>query len=140
MTPEKIKVLFAEDEYLVASMVCDTILERGLQVLGPVATLRGALNLIKCEKPDIAILDFMVSGVRAFPLCQELDRMGVPFGFASAVTEGNRGIWGNNPSILKPYSEPELIDLIDTLLSMIRIPIIRKSGRRDNPHKRLRRL
>ena len=73
------RVLIVEDEFLLA-MELETLLKRnGCEVLGPAPTVEWALCLIYDDKPDLALLDVNLKGLRAAPVAAALRDRGVPF-------------------------------------------------------------
>ena len=69
-------VLVVEDEALIAME-----LER---LLGPAATVDGALRLLDGATPDVALLDVNLRGEMVTPVAEVLRTRGVPFVLASA--------------------------------------------------------
>jgi two-component SAPR family response regulator len=73
------RVLVVEDEFLLA-MELEALLERnGCEVLGPASTVEWALALIVHDRPDLALLDVNLKGLRATPVAAALRERGVPF-------------------------------------------------------------
>ena len=78
------RVLVAEDEYMLADMLEMELLDAGAIVLGPVGTIKGALDLILSEREiDGAILDVNLRGQMIFPVADLLIERGVPFVFST---------------------------------------------------------
>jgi DNA-binding response OmpR family regulator len=68
-----------EDEFLVA-MELDLMLSRaGFEVLGPASNVRAALELLRTERPDAAVLDVNLAGEWVTPVAEVLRAMIVPF-------------------------------------------------------------
>lgn len=55
-------ILVVEDEPLVATVVCDTLMELGFTVCGSASTAPEALWLAETERPDIAVVDIKLHG------------------------------------------------------------------------------
>jgi two-component SAPR family response regulator len=51
------RVLIVEDEFLIALELESTLRSVAYHVLGPVATVQEALELLRTESPDAAVLD-----------------------------------------------------------------------------------
>jgi DNA-binding response OmpR family regulator len=81
----KAKILIVEDEYLTAIEICGLIEASGHTAIGPVSTLDGAIDLLERERPDIAVLDFILHGVQSSPVCELLSQMKIPFGFVTGT-------------------------------------------------------
>lgn len=78
------RILVAEDEFLVAEELRDELDEAGAMVLGPVARLVDALDLIQREtRIDGAILDVNLQGETIFTAADLLTERGVPFVFTT---------------------------------------------------------
>jgi CheY-like chemotaxis protein len=77
-------VLIVEDEYLIAQeMVCQ-FRAAGAEVVGPVATVRGALELVKkAVRLDGAVIDINLRGEMAYPVADALVRRGIPLVIAT---------------------------------------------------------
>lgn len=78
-------ILIVEDEFFVAMDLAEILEDAGFAVLGPVASVAQALELLRHEKPDAAILDVVLrGGERVTPVARVLAAMHVPFVLASA--------------------------------------------------------
>jgi DNA-binding NtrC family response regulator len=62
----------------------DTLRSAGYQVLGPAANVSAALELLRAERPDAAVLDVDLAGEWVTPVAEVLRAMFVPFILASA--------------------------------------------------------
>jgi two-component SAPR family response regulator len=84
------RVLVVEDECLLGMELEALLQENGCEVLGPASTVEWALALIYDDKPDLALLDVNLKGVRATPVATALRERGVPFvlvtGYSRAQT------------------------------------------------------
>jgi DNA-binding response OmpR family regulator len=76
-------ILVAEDEYLIADDLARELVEHGVKVIGPVATLDDALAAVAAQRPDLAVLDINLRGDRVFPLADLLAAQHIPFVFAT---------------------------------------------------------
>jgi CheY-like chemotaxis protein len=84
------RVLIVEDEYFLADETRRKLAGAGAVVIGPVADVRSALDLIEVEEIDAAILDVHLGDEFVFPVAEELERRAIPFVFAT----------GYDPSII----------------------------------------
>lgn len=81
-------VLVAEDEYMIATDLANELVGFGVIVLGPVASLDGAMDLIAdADHIDAAILDVSLQGEKVFPAAEMLEDNGVPFLFATGYDQ-----------------------------------------------------
>jgi CheY-like chemotaxis protein len=79
-----LRVLVAEDDYLLASDLRDELEGQDARVLGPVPTAAEAfLRLGEGPRPDAAILNVNLGGEMAYPLADALRAQGIPFVFAT---------------------------------------------------------
>lgn len=83
-----IRVLVAEDDYLLADGISTALLRAGALVVGPVATLSETIGVLLDPQPcDAAVLDINLRGEMVFPAADELDRLSVGFVFYSGYDE-----------------------------------------------------
>lgn len=115
------RILIVEDEALVALLVEDELLDVGATVLGPVASVEQALELLDQAAADdgidAAVLDMNLGGDSVAPVADALARRAVPFlfmtGYGDEVTQpGHAGA----PTIHKPFATRELVVALDTLM------------------------
>mgnify|MGYP002778077864 CR=1 FL=1 len=78
-----VRVLVAEDEYLIADALCKELQTSGAQIIGPVAQMEAALSLARGDNIDAAVLDINLGGVEAYPVADLLTSRGVPVVFAT---------------------------------------------------------
>jgi len=77
-------ILVAEDEYMVAEDVRDAIEHVGAWVVGPTASVTGALALIEdATRIDAALLDVNLGGELVYPVADRLTAAAVPFVFTT---------------------------------------------------------
>ncbi len=76
-------VLVAEDEYIVAYDLCDTVEEAGYAVEGPYADISSAMLALQKCRPDVAILDVELDDGYSFQLAEHLIAEKVPVIFHS---------------------------------------------------------
>jgi CheY-like chemotaxis protein len=104
------RVMVVEDESLVAMMLCDMLEDLGCAVIGPTATVTGALALLEGgAPPDLALLDVNLGGENACAVADALARRAVPFIFVSGY--GRSGIdprYAQAPVLPKPFEPATL--------------------------------
>ncbi|WP_083992198.1 hypothetical protein [Bradyrhizobium embrapense] len=76
------RVLIIEDEYFLGDDLAKALRARGVDVIGPLAELPDAMT-IKHDGFDVAVIDINLRNVAAYPLADELIRVGKPFLFAT---------------------------------------------------------
>jgi DNA-binding response OmpR family regulator len=78
------RVLVVEDQFLIAMDLNAILTDAGFDVIGPVGTVAAALDALRAERPDAAILDVNLRGERSTPVAEALQAMHVPFVLASS--------------------------------------------------------
>jgi len=77
------RVLLVEDDFLVGMNLKQMLERLGCEVLGPVATVEEARNLIEHEQVDAAVLDINIIGGTSVPLAERLRDQERPFFFVT---------------------------------------------------------
>jgi two-component SAPR family response regulator len=81
-------ILVVEDEYLIADDLARDFADHDATVIGPFATLDGALASLDDHRPDMAVLDINLRGDPVFPLADALAARNIPFVFATGYDAG----------------------------------------------------
>ena len=110
------RVLVVEDETMVALMIEETLKEAGCAIIGPTGRLSTALELIRDEAPDAAVLDVSVRDGKTYPVADELLARGIPFvistGYSDHSLPENLRL---EPRLAKPFSPVELALAVERL-------------------------
>ena len=77
------KVLVAEDNLLVAEMICSAVEDADFDVIGPAKSLDEGCRLATDAELDGAFLDIKLGDQTSFPIARQLRSNGVPFIFVS---------------------------------------------------------
>ena len=78
------RILVVEDEYMLAEDLREELERQGAEVMGPVASVADALELLRSgPAPDMAILDINLGGEMAYPVADALRARDIPFVFAT---------------------------------------------------------
>ena len=103
--PRKPRVLVIEDEFLIAVTVKEMLEHLGCDVIGPIATWRGAISQCATVDADAAVLSLILEGQEVYPVAAILAARNVPFGFASGTDHAhtNPG-WAGRPFLSKPHT------------------------------------
>lgn len=114
--------MVVEDEIIIADNICSALRGLGYETLEPALSYGEALETIKNEKPDIAILDIYLSGTKTgIDIAKKIrDFYDFPFIFLTA----NSDIATLNLAkevlptayLIKPFSKPELFTSIEIAL------------------------
>lgn len=108
------RLLLVEDDYMIAADFAQALEERGVEVVGPVGSVREALVLIETAGAlDGAVLDINLGRETAFPIAAELTARGVPFVFATGY--GSLALppdFADVPRVEKPVDTTALARLL----------------------------
>jgi CheY-like chemotaxis protein len=74
---QDLRVLVVEDSWHVAGALKALLLELGVKVAGPAASLDEAERLLAAEAPDVAIVDINLKGEMAYGLIDRLNERGI---------------------------------------------------------------
>jgi two-component sensor histidine kinase/CheY-like chemotaxis protein len=112
------RVLLAEDASIVAMELFAMLENAGAQVLGPAATVEGAMAIASGEKIDCAVLDVNLNGEMVFPVAQRLRARHVPFIFVTGY--GDPSMWPADfrdaEKLSKPVQSAELLAIVAALV------------------------
>jgi DNA-binding response OmpR family regulator len=106
-----LRVLVVEDSLLVADVITEILADSGCTVIGPVARVGRALNLLRETKIDGAVLDVNLAGQFSFPVAAELGASDIPYIFLTAYDDENvmPPAYRSVPRLAKPFHAGELV-------------------------------
>ncbi|WEX76159.1 response regulator [Sinorhizobium numidicum] len=81
------RVLIVEDEWLIAEDHAASLREAGYQVVGPVPSVKTALQAIEKQEIDLALLDIQLRNETSLPVAERLNAKGVPFAFLTGYSD-----------------------------------------------------
>ncbi|SJZ54324.1 CheY chemotaxis protein or a CheY-like REC (receiver) domain [Enhydrobacter aerosaccus] len=119
------KILVVEDNYLLAEVVCEFVLDCGMEPIGPASGVETGLVYARQAPLDGALLDINLDDRFCFPICAMLAQRSIPFAFLtgyshlSLIPQAYRHV----PLVAKPFDPDELKGVIHNMLD----------GRRDGP-------
>jgi DNA-binding response OmpR family regulator len=119
----KTKILYVEDEEVLAMLVRDHLVKNGYEVHWTANGSEGE-ELFKKIQPDMCILDVMLPGMSGFEIGQRIRQLHktVPIIFLTAKSEAKDVVEGfksgGNDYLRKPFSLEELMARMSNLLSM----------------------
>jgi CheY-like chemotaxis protein len=104
-------VLVVEDEMIIALELEQILNSAGCRVLGPVATVADALELIEGAEPGAALLDVQLLNGMSTTVAERLQALGIPFVLVSAYTgpELEKPILAHAPRVDKPVRQAHLL-------------------------------
>jgi DNA-binding response OmpR family regulator len=114
-----LRVLVVEDEFFQAREVKNVLEEAGAMVLGPVAGVAEAEELIERKSPDAAVIDINLEGQAHFSIATRLHGKGTPFLFLTGydrhvIPEELLGV----PRLEKPTSARRLVSEVAQALQI----------------------
>jgi DNA-binding response OmpR family regulator len=111
------RILVAEDEFLVAISLEEDLRAAGHTIVGPFTNLKDAMASALRDQFDLAVLDINLGGQMVFPLAQALLDRKIPFVFLSGYgTAGLPERFRSWPRIAKPYDPARLIPDLERAL------------------------
>jgi CheY-like chemotaxis protein len=117
------RILIVEDEYLIAMMLHDALESVGSVVVGPVPSVKKAMETIASD-PDIdaAIVDLNLGGAMAYPVADALVARSIPFVFTSGYeTDVLRTRYPAIRNCQKPYLFPDMEKALTNAISESKI-------------------
>ena len=107
---DRLRVLVAEDEILVAMLLEEDLRAAGCTITGPHATLAAA-SAAACEETiDLAILDVNLNGEMVYPLAEQLVHRRIPLLFLSGYDVGHfPERFRTTPRVGKPHDTSVLL-------------------------------
>jgi two-component SAPR family response regulator len=126
---DRCRVVVVEDEAVIALELDFALSSAGGQVIGPFSSVSSALDAIRQEAPDAAVLDVTLGGETAYPVADALRAAGVPFVWVTsysedALPERHRSA----PLVCKPFGSESLIGAVASVLP--------SKGSRRKPRRR----
>lgn len=133
---EKDKILIVEDEEEFAALLEELLVESGFLVVGKCSTEKSALDLVRTKKPDLVLMDIMLSGEESGIIIAEKisEKYNIPVIYTTAY--GNQSIVekakkiGAYGYLIKPFKKEYLYSSIEVALYRHRMQIkLIKSGK-----------
>ena len=101
------RILIVDDEYMIALMAEQLVLDLGGMPVGPVGTLTEAMSVARSGDFDAALLDVNLNGTQSEDVARELAARNIPFVVVTGYGSVNwRGI--EAPVLMKPYDAPAI--------------------------------
>ncbi|MGF6232517.1 DNA-binding response OmpR family regulator [Inquilinus ginsengisoli] len=112
------RVLIVEDDTWIAAMLEDIALSAGLEVVGPVSTLREAVRIASSERLDAAILDIGLGRTEVYAAADVLDERGIPFAFVTGRSESEiELLHRGRPVWTKPFLQQQIANGLKDLIA-----------------------
>jgi CheY-like chemotaxis protein len=111
------RVLVVEDNALIALELESTLLDRGVTVVGPFASVAAALPSVG-NGLDGAVLDINLGDEDVFPVADALTDAGIPFLFLTGHSDSKLpGRHRARPVLRKPYFPGQLTTVLLSLMA-----------------------
>lgn len=99
------RVLIVEDEAIVAMLIEDFLEDLGCTIIGPIAEVGPAIEAIRQEHIDCAVLDVNLAGAKSYPIADALKERALPFIFTTGYGEaGLESAYQGHPVLQKPFT------------------------------------
>jgi CheY-like chemotaxis protein len=115
---EGLHMLIVEDEAAVSFLVEDMLQDLGCTAVWHASSVREALEILRTQRPDAAVLDVNLRDELAYPVAEKLDALEIPFIFATGY--GRKGMpsdWLVKPVVQKPFDADTLRGALNIVLS-----------------------
>lgn len=111
--PEGCRVLVVESNYFISQDIAAMLREARVEVVGPFANIRDALEALKTTGIDAALIDLRLAKESGFPLAASLSQRAIPFAFCrdydpEAIPER----FHEAPLIEKPFNPGAVISAV----------------------------
>lgn len=113
-------VLVVEDEFLIALELESVLTSSGFEVLGPASSVGQALDLLRSQRPDAAVLDVTLGSEKVTPVAFLLKSWDVPFVLASASDAAElagHDVLAKALNLGKPTDMKRLVDVVQSFFS-----------------------
>ena len=113
-----IRILVAEDEFLLADDLARSLREVGAIVIGPAPTVAKAQCLLdEASGVDLAMLDVNLRDSFIYPVAESLKQRATPFLFTTGYDQASfPEAYRDVPKVHKPYDMAEVLDRLAKLL------------------------
>jgi CheY-like chemotaxis protein len=107
------RILVVEDEFLIALDIASALEERGCSVIGPLGSVGEALEALRREAVDGALLDANLGGEPVDKLAEALLARRVPFAFVSGYGREQLPLkYREAPLVRKPFTGQDLFAVV----------------------------
>jgi CheY-like chemotaxis protein len=110
---EGLRILVAEDDWLLAEMLIGTLQAAGCVVVGPAAGLARTIELAQRCELDGALLDINLAGEMCYPAAKLLQERNVSFAFMTAYARSAIPASLRSAGFLgKPFTNEALLETV----------------------------
>lgn len=117
-SPEPLpRVLIVEDDMWIAGMLAEIAASAGVEVVGPVSTLREAVRIASSERLDAALLDIELGRAEVYAAADVLDERNIPFAFVTGRSEAEiELLHRGRPVWTKPFLQQQIANGLKELI------------------------
>jgi len=116
-SPRPARILVVEDDAVIAEYLSELVRDTGGLVLGPVGSVADALDLLRAQAPDAALLDYGLSDGSVVRVTDALIASGVPFALSTGLAEYDLPAdLAAAPRLAKPFGAEEVERVLCELL------------------------
>jgi CheY-like chemotaxis protein len=112
-----VRLLLVEDEALVAMELEDLINSLGGEAVGPFGRVADALEALRRERIDGAVLDVRLDGDTTFPIADVLLRTANPILFVTGAVSSIPERYRHVPRLHKPFDDTEFARLAKSVFA-----------------------
>ena len=117
------KVMVVDDSATDSRLICNTLTAAGFETFA-IDNASEALSVAKLERPDVILMDVVMSGTSGFQATRMLNRdpetAGIPVVIVSSKSKESDRIWGLRQGavdyITKPFDSAELVSKLRSLV------------------------
>ncbi len=115
-----LRILVAEDHLLLSHFIQEVLLARDCTVVGPAHDVAGALDAIRTQEIDGALLDVSLGADSIYPAAKELAARSIPFILMTGHTnlDAFPALLGTAPCLVKPFRIQQLEDMLEDVFRM----------------------
>jgi CheY-like chemotaxis protein len=111
-TLQGFRILVIEDDFLVAEVLTDILIDAGAEIIGPFGWVDEGVDAVKASDGtlDCAVLDINLHGLKSFPIADALIAHNIPFVFTTGYSGAALpDIYRECPRYEKPFNPDRLI-------------------------------
>jgi DNA-binding response OmpR family regulator len=117
-----LKVLIAEDDFMIADMTEEMLVESGYEVCGIARTVDEAVALGRLHQPDLAVIDLRLAdgglGTEIAPQLGGLAKLGVLYASGN-VSHVMMSAANGHACLAKPYRSADLLRGLEIVIEMV---------------------
>lgn len=105
-------LLIVEDEYLVAEMLREALLDLGAETVHAVPSVRAALDVLEHHSITAAVLDLDLKGETSAAVADALVAAHIPFAFFTGGTQSNLPVAHRSATVVRKPAVEKLLEVV----------------------------